>query len=114
MDFWHSGALGLTEVQGMSNALFLADVGLKSASVSIVGIELVGAGIVAVSFTGDIQSVQCAIDAIDRDCGQRNVVVRTSVIGRPVVPLRMLTTSVRSTVGPVSQEIQRSATEDKK
>jgi len=90
MDLWNSGALGLVESEGMVTALRVADIAMKTSSVSIAGFEKIGSGMVTVSFTGDIDSVRCAIDEIKRECQRLQVPVATTVLGRPVVPIEML------------------------
>ena len=54
-------ALGLLETQGLVAALHATDEMLKSASVSLVGKEKIGAAYVTIMIRGDVAAVQSAI-----------------------------------------------------
>lgn len=56
-------AIGLLETQGLSVNLHALDVMLKTASVSVVGKEKIGAGYVTLMVRGDIAAVQAAIES---------------------------------------------------
>ena len=56
-------AIGLLETQGLSVNLHALDVMLKTASVSLVGKEKIGAGYVTLMVRGDIAAVQAAIES---------------------------------------------------
>jgi ethanolamine utilization protein EutM len=59
----HSDALGLLETQGLVAALHATDEMLKSANVSLVGKEKIGAAYVTIAVRGDVAAVQAAIAA---------------------------------------------------
>lgn len=87
----NSGALGLIQVEALSAAYAAADAALKSADVAIVGLERIqGGGLMLLKITGDVASVQAAIDAglrVAQDVGQQaigHVIARTAL---PVVPI---------------------------
>jgi ethanolamine utilization protein EutM len=56
-----SDALGLLETQGLAAALHATDEMLKSAEVSLVGKEKIGAAYVTIMVRGDVAAVQAAI-----------------------------------------------------
>ena len=56
-------ALGLLETQGLVAALHATDEMLKSASVTLVGKEKIGAAYVTIMIRGDVAAVQSAIEA---------------------------------------------------
>jgi ethanolamine utilization protein EutM len=80
----NSDALGLLETQGLVAALHATDEMLKSASVTLVGKEKIGAAYVTIVIRGDVAAVQAAIAA-----GQKTVerlggkLILADVISRP-------------------------------
>ena len=84
-------ALGLLETQGLVAALHATDDMLKSASVSLVGKEKIGAAYVTIMIRGDVAAVQNAIDT-----GQATVtrlggkLIMADVIARPHAELAAL------------------------
>lgn len=56
-------AIGLIEVTGYVAAVEAADSAVKAASVTLIGIEKVKAGISTVKVTGDVGAVKAAVDA---------------------------------------------------
>ena len=56
-------AIGLIEVTGYVAAVEAADSAVKAASVTLIGIEKVKAGISTVKITGDVGAVKAAVDA---------------------------------------------------
>lgn len=56
-------ALGMIEVLGYLGAIEAADCALKSANVELLGVEKIGAGIVTVMITGDVASINSAVEA---------------------------------------------------
>ena len=58
-----SQALGLIETKGFVGAVEAADAMTKSANVSLVGTEKIGAGFVTVLVRGDVGAVKAAVDA---------------------------------------------------
>jgi ethanolamine utilization protein EutM len=59
----NSDAIGLLETQGLVAALHATDEMLKSASVTLVGKEKIGAAYVTIMIRGDVAAVQAAIAA---------------------------------------------------
>jgi len=84
-------ALGLLETQGLVAALHATDDMLKSASVSLVGKEKIGAAYVTIMIRGDVAAVQSAIET-----GQTTVarlggkLIMADVIARPHAELAAL------------------------
>jgi ethanolamine utilization protein EutM len=79
-----SDALGLLETQGLVAALHATDEMLKSASVTLVGKEKIGAAYVTIMVRGDVAAVQAAIAAgkqtVERLGGK---LILADVISRP-------------------------------
>ncbi|MEN6411991.1 MAG: BMC domain-containing protein [Veillonellales bacterium] len=87
-----SGALGLIQVEALSAAYAAADAALKAADVTIVGLERVkGGGLMLLKITGDVASVQAAVDSgllIARAVGKNavgHVIARTAL---PIIPVK--------------------------
>jgi len=58
-----SGALGLIQVNGLSAAYAAADAALKSADITLLAMERVdGDALILLKFTGDVASVQAAVE----------------------------------------------------
>ena len=89
-------ALGLVETRGLVPAVAAADAAVKTAAVSLLGLERVGAGLVTVTFTGDLSSVQAALDAADATARSLGEVVSATVIGRTGEGLETLLMPVAS------------------
>lgn len=79
-----SDAIGLLETQGLVAALHATDEMLKSASVTLVGKEKIGAAYVTIVVRGDVAAVQAAIDSgkqtVERLGGK---LIMADVIARP-------------------------------
>ena len=56
-------ALGMVETKGLAGAIETADAMVKAASVSLVGKEKIGSGLVTVMIRGDVGAVKAAVDA---------------------------------------------------
>ncbi len=56
-------ALGMIETNGLTASIEAADAMLKSADVSLVGQEKIGAGLVTVFVQGDVGAVKAAVEA---------------------------------------------------
>lgn len=77
-------ALGLIEAVGMAAAIEAADAALKSANVSLIGIELTkGDGMVVVKLEGDVGAVKAAVESAKHAASLVNKVYATKVIPRP-------------------------------
>ena len=79
-----SDAIGLLETQGLVAALHATDEMLKSASVTLVGKEKIGAAYITIMVKGDVAAVQAAISAgkatVERLGGK---LILADVIARP-------------------------------
>lgn len=77
-------SLGLLEVSGLALAISCADVMAKAASITLVGLEKTnGSGWTVIKITGDVASVNAAIETGASFAGQRNGLVAHKVIARP-------------------------------
>ena len=84
-------ALGLLETQGLVAALHATDEMLKSAAVSLVGKEKIGAAYVTIMIRGDVAAVQAAISAGKRVVEQLGgKLIMADVISRPHAELAAL------------------------
>lgn len=96
-------ALGLIETVGMAAAIEAADAAVKSANVSLIGVELTkGDGMVTVKIEGDVGAVKAAIDAASQAALRVNKVFATKVIARPAEGLDELVYS-KETKGVVRE-----------
>lgn len=78
-----SNAIGMIETKGFVAALAAADAMVKSANVTIIAREQVGAGLVAVIISGDVGAVKAATEAGAEAAGHIGTVVSVHVIPRP-------------------------------
>ena len=78
-----SQALGLIETKGFVGAVEAADAMTKSANVSLVGTEKIGAGFVIVLVRGDVGAVKAAVDAGAAAASRVGELVSQHVIPRP-------------------------------
>lgn len=76
-------AIGILETQGLAAILEATDVMLKSANVTLVGKEKIGAAYVTVIVKGDVAAVTAAVDAGSRAVGQLGKLIAAHVIARP-------------------------------
>jgi ethanolamine utilization protein EutM len=76
-------ALGFVETQGLVAALEAADAMLKSARVSLMGIERTDAAMMTVQVSGETAAVQAAVDAGTAAAKRIGHVVSSHVIARP-------------------------------
>ena len=58
-----SDALGMIETRGLIGAIEAADAMVKTANVTLVGKEYIGAGYVTVFARGDVGAIKAAVDA---------------------------------------------------
>ncbi len=83
-------SLGFIETKGLVAAIEAADAMIKAASVTLVGKETVGGGLVAVIVEGDVGAVKAAVDAGAAAAKRVGELVSVHVIPRPhsdVLPL---------------------------
>lgn len=78
-----NSALGMIETNGLTAAIEAADAMLKSADVSLVGQEKIGAGLVTVFVQGDVGAVKAAVEAGQTNAMRIGEVVSAHVIPRP-------------------------------
>ncbi len=76
-------ALGILETQGLTAILEATDAMLKSANVTLVGKEKIGAAYVTVIVRGDVAAVTAAVDAGSKAVGQLGKLIAAHVIARP-------------------------------
>ena len=76
-------ALGILETQGLTAILEATDAMLKSADVTLVGKEKIGAAYVTVIVKGDVAAVTAAVDAGAKAIGQLGKLIAAHVIARP-------------------------------
>ena len=78
-----NSALGMIETNGLTAAIQATDAMLKSADVSLVGQEKIGAGLVTVFVQGDVGAVKAAVEAGQTAAMRIGEVVSAHVIPRP-------------------------------
>jgi len=76
-------ALGILETQGLTAALEATDAMLKSADVTLVGKEKIGAAYVTIIVRGDVAAVRAAVDAGRAAVGDLGKIIAAHVIARP-------------------------------
>lgn len=76
-------ALGVLETQGLVAILEATDAMLKSANVTLVGKEKIGAAYVTVIVRGDLAAVTAAVDAGSKAVGSLGKLIASHVIARP-------------------------------
>ena len=76
-------ALGLIETRGFTAAVEALDVAVKTANVTLLGIEFIGSGLVTIQITGDVSAVKVSIDAAVIGAQRVGEVVAAHVIPRP-------------------------------
>ncbi len=83
-------ALGFLETQGLVAALEATDAMLKSANVTLVGKEKIGAAYVTVVVKGDVAAVSAAVDAGKVAVNGLGTLIASHVIARPHADLAAL------------------------
>lgn len=78
-----SEALGMVETKGFVGSVEAADAMTKSANVTLIGTEKIGAGYVTVLVRGDVGAVKAAVDAGAVAAANVGEVISTHVIPRP-------------------------------
>ena len=76
-------ALSLIETRGFVGAVEAADAMVKAANVTLLGKELVGAGLVTVMVRGDVGAVKASVDAGAAAAKRVGELVSVHVIARP-------------------------------
>lgn len=80
---WSERALGLIETRGLVGAIEAADAGLKAADVRLLGTERADAGLVMITFGGEVAAVRAAVDAGKVAATRVGQLVSAHVIPRP-------------------------------
>ncbi|WP_300668687.1 BMC domain-containing protein [Desulfoluna sp.] len=75
-------ALGIIETVGLVPAVEAGDVAVKTADVSIIGLQRVGAGLVSVLMAGDVSAVKASVDAGRTAAAKLGTVRAVTVIAR--------------------------------
>ena len=78
-----SSAIGMIETRGYVAAFVAADAMVKAANVNITGREQIGAGLIAVTVTGDVGAVKAATEAGAEAATAAGELVSVQVIPRP-------------------------------
>lgn len=76
-------AIGLIETRGLVGLIEAADAATKAAGVELLGFEQVGGGLVSIRFSGDVASVQTAVQAGVEAARQLSEVISHHVIPAP-------------------------------
>jgi bacterial microcompartment shell protein len=76
-------AIGMVEVRSFAGAVEAADAMVKSASVRILDIQIVGSGLVSVTVAGDVGAVTAAVENGQMRASQVAEVISANVIPRP-------------------------------
>ena len=76
-------ALGMVETKGLVGSIEAADAMVKAASVTLVGKEHIGGGLVTVMVRGDVGAVKAATDAGAAAANSVGELVSVHVIPRP-------------------------------
>jgi ethanolamine utilization protein EutM len=76
-------ALGMVETKGLVAAIEAADAMVKAANVSLVGKELIGAGLVTVMVRGDVGAVKASVEAGSVAAKAVGELISVHVIPRP-------------------------------
>ena len=78
-------ALGLIETRGLVAAIEAADAAVKSASVTLIGLEQTQAALITIKVSGETAAVQAAVDAGSRAAERVGEVISRHVIARPAM-----------------------------
>jgi len=92
-------ALGLVETRGLIGAIEAADAGTKAADVAFGGREYADAGLVTVSFRGDVAAVKAAVDAAAAAAERVGQLVSVHVIPQPDPELDFLVEELEEGAG---------------
>lgn len=76
-------AIGLIETEGLVGLIEAADVAAKAAEVQLLGFERIGGGLVSLRLSGDVASVQTAIEAAAAAARRLGQVISYHVIPGP-------------------------------
>ena len=99
-----SQALGLVETKGFVGAVEAADAMTKSANVTLIGSEKIGAGFVTVMVRGDVGAVKAAVDAGSAAAAKVGELVSQHVIPRPHEDLGVVAEDDEGSDAPLTRE----------
>jgi microcompartment protein CcmL/EutN len=97
-------ALGLIETKGLIAAIEAADAGVKAAQVRLQGYERVGAGLIMITFQGEVAAVKAAVDAGAAAARKVGELISFHVIPRPVEDVLPLTSGKKIIVSASSRK----------
>ena len=103
-------AIGLIETQGLVGIIEAADAAVKAANVRLMSFEEIGGGLVSIRFSGDVASVQAAVQAGAQAAQRVSEVISHHVIPGPHADLVSLLAETASNVRSTTAE--RPALED--
>lgn len=89
-------ALGMVETKGLVSAIEASDAMLKAASVTLIGYEKIGKGLVTAYVKGDVAAVKAATDAGAAAAAKVGEVTSVHVIPRPHDDLAALLPGAKS------------------
>jgi ethanolamine utilization protein EutM len=89
-------ALGMIETKGLVAAIEAADAMVKAASVSLMGTEKVGSGLVTVMVRGEVGAVKAATEAGSVAAKQLGELIAVHVIPRPHADVEKILPQVTS------------------
>ena len=99
-------ALGLIETVGLATAIEAADAAMKSANVTLIGIEnSKGGGLFTIKLQGDVGAVQAAIQSASQAASRIGTVYAAKVIPRPGEGLDKIIFS-KDTIGFINKEAE--------
>lgn len=76
-------AIGMIEVRSLAGAIEAADAMVKSASVRILDMQIVGSGLVSVTVAGDVGAVTAAVESGRARAEMVAEVISANIIPRP-------------------------------
>ncbi|CEP67762.1 Microcompartment protein, bacteria [Moorella glycerini] len=85
-----NGALGMVETKGLTAAIEAADAMVKAASVSLLGMEKIGSGMVTVFVAGDVGAVKAATEVGAQAAQKVGELIAVHVIPRPHAELEKI------------------------
>lgn len=97
-------AIGLIETKGLVAAIEAADAGVKAAQVRLQGYERVGAGLVMITFQGEVAAVKAAVDAGAAAARKVGELISIHVIPRPIEGILPLTSGKKAVVRAPSRK----------
>ncbi len=102
-------AVGLVEIKGLASAVTIADVMVKVAAVTLMGIERArGFGWMTIEVSGDVAAVQAAVDAAKAKAKEHEALISALVIPRPAKNLETVFFK-NETKEVVSEKVQEQA-----